>query len=292
MTLRDQEAVQQPADGEHDRPGERGADDRAGIGAEEREHAEAGHQVVGGVHAEHHEVAVGEVHHPHDAEDDAEPDAHQPVGAADQQAGGERLQRVDQHPLRSGSITSLRIDVEPHHPAFETGLGRRVAIEHRGIVPGNDVGGRGREPPERSVALEHLADIVGGRKHAAALDVGIEVGGVGCEHDVAALRLHADRLQALGVAADLVHGDAGRDLVDAVVEDDAAVEHLAHHGDDVLLLERPLEVGVAHAAPGGVGHLGVLQMIARARKQIVVAGVVVMQVADDDVLDGLGLQCR
>ncbi len=95
----DQEAVHQPADRKHDRPGQDGARDRTDIGAEKGQHAEAGHQVVGGVHAEHHEIALGEVHHPHDAEDDAEPDAHQAVDAADRDAGGERLENVDQEPV-------------------------------------------------------------------------------------------------------------------------------------------------------------------------------------------------
>ena len=44
---------------------------------------------------------------------------------------------------------------------------------------------------------------------------------------------------------------------------------------------------MAHAAPGGVGHFAVLQMIPRLRKQIVIAAMVVMQMADDDVLDRL-----
>ena len=41
--------------------------------------------------------------------------------------------------------------------------------------------------------------------------------------------------------------------------------------------------------PVAVRHLGVLQMIAGARKQVVVADVVVMQMADDDVLDLVGV---
>ena len=49
---------------------------------------------------------------------------------------------------------------------------------------------------------------------------------------------------------------------------------------------------MAHAAAGGVGHLAILQMIARARKQIVVAAMVVVQVADDDVLDALGRDAK
>ncbi len=98
--MRDQVAVQQPADREHDRSGERGAHDRRDVGAEKRQHAEAGHQVVGDVHAEHHEIAVGEVHDPHDAEDEAEADAHQPVDAADQQARSQGLKDVDEDPLQ------------------------------------------------------------------------------------------------------------------------------------------------------------------------------------------------
>ncbi len=44
---------------------------------------------------------------------------------------------------------------------------------------------------------------------------------------------------------------------------------------------------MAHAAPGRVSHLAVLQVIASLWKQIVIAAVVVMQVADDDVFDAV-----
>jgi hypothetical protein len=42
----------------------------------------------------HHEIAVREVDDAHDAEDDGEPDAHQPIDRADQQARRKRLQDV------------------------------------------------------------------------------------------------------------------------------------------------------------------------------------------------------
>ena len=71
----------------------------------------------------------------------------------------------------------------------------------------------------------------------------------------------------------------------AVVEFDAAGEHLAHHRDDVVLLEGVAQLRVAHAAAGRIVHLAVLQVIARAREQIVVAAVVVVHVADDHGLD-------
>ena len=84
-----------------------------------------------------------------------------------------------------------------------------------------------------------------------------------------------------------MHRDAGDDLIGAVMKFDPAGEHLAHHGDHVVDFEREPQRRMAHAAPGRITHLDVLQMIARARKQLVVAGMVVVQVRDDDVLDRL-----
>ena len=60
----------------------------------------AGRQIERGIHAEHQEIALGEIDDPHRAEDDAEPDAHQRIGAADQDPGGQRLQEIDE--LRNG----------------------------------------------------------------------------------------------------------------------------------------------------------------------------------------------
>ena len=50
-------------------------------------HAERREDIEGGVHAEHHELALGEVDDPHDAEDERQADAHQAVDRADRQAG-------------------------------------------------------------------------------------------------------------------------------------------------------------------------------------------------------------
>ena len=111
-------------------------------------------------------------------------------------------------------------------------------------------------------------------------------------HDNAALGLHPHALQALGVAADLVHGDAGRQFLGAVVEFAAIGEHLAHHGVHVGLAERNAQHLVAHAAAGGVGHLGVLDMIARIGEQVVIAGMVPMHVGGDDVLDLVGFDAE
>src|SRR6266511_5331529 len=87
------------------------------------------------------------------------------------------------------------------------------------------------------------------------------------------------------MAADLVHADSRRDLVYAIVECHAPGEHFAYHGNHVIRLERQPMLGVAHAASGGVGHLAILQMIPRAREQVVIARMVVMQVGDDDVVN-------
>src|SRR6516164_7772809 len=67
-----------------------------------------------------------------------------------------------------------------------------------------------------------------------------------------------------------------------VMEDGAASEDLAHHSEHVIGLERRSERLVAHAASGRVGHLTILQMIARIRTKIVIAAMVVMEVADND----------
>ena len=65
------------------------------------------------------------------------------------------------------------------------------------------------------------------------------------------------------------------------MERDAAGKHLAHHRDDVIGLEGHAQSRVAHATARGIGHFAVLQVIARSRKQIVIANVVVVHVADD-----------
>ena len=85
----------QPAQREDDRTGQERRDDRPGIRAEKTEDSETGGQVEGGIHADHQKVALGEIDDPHRAEDDPQPDAHQGIGSADQDARGERLQKID-----------------------------------------------------------------------------------------------------------------------------------------------------------------------------------------------------
>jgi hypothetical protein len=83
--------MQHPADREDHRAGQKGRDDRPGIRPQKRQHAITRGQVEGRVHAEHQEVALREIDDVHRAEDEPEADAHQRIGAAHQNAGGERL---------------------------------------------------------------------------------------------------------------------------------------------------------------------------------------------------------
>ena len=78
------------------RAGQQDRDERSEGVAERGLHAERGQEIERRIHAEHHEIALGEIDHPHDAEDQPEPDAHQAVDRADQEAGGQRLQKTFQ----------------------------------------------------------------------------------------------------------------------------------------------------------------------------------------------------
>ena len=80
----------------------------------------------------------------------------------------------------------------------------------------------------------------------------------------------------------------GRHLGIAVVKGDAAGVDVPHHLADVLDGERVAQEVVAHARPRGVRHLGFLQMEAGLGERAERAGVVVVQVGDDQLLDAAG----
>ena len=67
------------------------------------------------------------------------------------------------------------------------------------------------------------------------------------------------------------------------MEGDALAIDMAHHQRDMFDRERMPQQAVAHAAPGRVAHLAILQMEPRIGEAIEIAGVVVMQMGDDDV---------
>ena len=85
-----------------------------------------------------------------------------------------------------------------------------------------------------------------------------------------------------------MHRHARRDLAIAGMKGDALAVDVAHHQRDVLDRKRMPQHAKAHAAPGGVAHLAILQMKPRVRKAIEIAGMVVMQMGDDDVPDVVG----
>src|SRR6185369_10180873 len=91
---RDQELVQERATGKEQGTGTDRADEWPPIRAEEGQRSAPGDQIVTGEHAQHEELALGEVDDPHDAEDESEADAHETVDATDRDARGDRVQHV------------------------------------------------------------------------------------------------------------------------------------------------------------------------------------------------------
>ena len=106
---------------------------------------------------------------------------------------------------------------------------------------------------------------------------------IGCQHDRPARGLDPHHLQAVGMTADPVHGHAGRDLAVAGIEIDALAIDVTHHQRDVLDREWMSQQSVAHAAARGVSHLALLEMEARIREAVEIAGVIVMQMRHDNV---------
>src|SRR5436309_9483200 len=141
-----------------------------------------------------------------------------------------------------------RLDVEPHCDAFELGLWRGVAAQYERVVARNDMRGRTGEALYGREAFEHVADVEDRRIGTHLLEIGVEMRGVGGQHDPAAPCLDAHHLQPVGVPADMVHGNAGGDLASAVVKLYTAGEQAPDHRADIVLLERTAQLRVAHAA--------------------------------------------
>ncbi len=149
--------------------------------------------------------------------------------------------------------------------------------------------GRGCEPDQDLVTFEHIGDVVDGRKRPTLLDVRIEVRCVGGEHHEAATRRYPHALKPDGVAADEMHAQPRRDLLRAVVKRHATGGQARDHRRNIVLLERLAQPRMAHDAPRAVGHLAILDVVGRIGKEVVVAGVIVVHVGDDDVLDPIRL---
>ncbi len=166
--------------------------------------------------------------------------------------------------------------------------GARIDLGHDRIVPGDAAVGLAGEALDDFPAQAHVADIVDDRKRAAAMHVGVIMRSIRRQHHRSPRGFDPHHLQAVGMAADPMQRDAGRDLAVAGMERHPLAEDMAHHQRDMLHRKRMPQRPKTHAAPGGVAHLAILQMKSRVRKQIEIAGVVIMQMSDDDVLDRIG----
>src|SRR5262249_24977066 len=90
------------------------------------------------------------------------------------------------------------------------------------------------------------------------------------------------------MTAYLMHGDTRRELLNSIVEFDSISEYFSHHRKHVAFAERNAQHLMTHAAAGGVGHLGVLDVIARIGEQVVVAGMIPVHVGGDHVINLVG----
>ena len=91
------------------------------------------------------------------------------------------------------------------------------------------------------------------------------------------------------MAADVVQRHAGRELGVAVMEDDLARIHLANHRADILHIIGGLHHLMAHAPPGGVFHLLLLEVEARIGEVRERAGMVVVEMRDHHIANRAGV---
>lgn len=149
----------------------------------------------------------------------------------------------------------------------------------------DDEAGAAGQRQEAVEAPQHILEVDDDGEGAAALQVLVEMGGVGGEAEPARLGKHPHRLEPAGMAADAMDGDALGDLAAALVKDHAAPvepEHgLCHMGAGIGRAERV----VAHAGAGRIGHLGGLEVQPGLGEEVQPAGMVVVEMGDDDPVD-------
>ena len=64
---------------------------------------------------------------------------------------------------------------------------------------------------------------------------------------------------------------------------DTVVKHPTNHAHDILGLEWGAQLRMRHGPAGAIAHLCILQMHPRLGEQVMISGVVVMHVSDDDI---------
>ena len=107
------------------------------------------------------------------------------------------------------------------------------------------------------------------------------------QNDPTTRGFNADDLKSSRVTADVVNADFRHDLRRAVDEADSAGEVLANEFQNILRLHDPEEGAFAGVAASPEGHLSVLHDKARVREVSDAPDVVVVEVGENDVPDGL-----
>ncbi len=87
------------------------------------------------------------------------------------------------------------------------------------------------------------------------------------------------------MTANFVYGDARSNLIIPIMKLHTTLEYFVSHGGDGAGIKDPADLGVQHAASCAIGHLRILQVVARAWKEIMISRMVVMHVRDHDMLD-------
>ena len=175
--------------------------------------------------------------------------------------------------------------VEPDGDAVERVGDGRVEAHDEGVVAGDDVIGAVGEVEGGFVALQQFVDAVDEGEGARLEEVLVQVRGVGGDDDPAPFCPDPGHLQPGRMAADMMQREARHDFAVSVVEDRAVGVDQPDHADHVFDIERVAQEAVAHAAACGESHLAVLQVEAGLGEIVEPAGVVEMQVAEDDLVD-------
>ncbi len=203
------------------------------------------------------------------------------------------------HASRSAPVSMLSVVVvigrslelgEAHGEPRGVAVERGKAVHHRRVVPGDDRGTGGRVAPQRRVAAVHVGEVAEYAERPLALEFVVVVDGVGRQHDRTVLAGHLEHQLAGRVTAHPHRRDTRRhlravlDQLDPLLGRGAAQlldpvrvcvgGELGALGDRVGRPE--LELGAGHGHP-------------RIGKQVEIANVVVVDVADHQQIDRGGV---
>ena len=113
----------------------------------------------------------------------------------------------------------------------------RIELHDERIMPRNDVALVRRKRQQLVEALQHFADMEGGRERTLARHVLVEMADIGGEHDKTPAGPDANELKPGRMTAGRMYRQAGSKLGVAIVEHDAARIVEPHDPADVLDLE-------------------------------------------------------